>query len=455
MSLRFRLAVTVGLAVATAIGLAAVVAQVVASRELVREIDGFLTMRAEEAATIEQSPQPDQFRRRTRDRRLGGLLDTPDSIVQLIQREGIVVGLEGAIVLPVEEADRTLAAAPGPSRIRTETVGETEFRMITAWTPVGAIQIARDLSEVDNVAARIRSRLLMIWLLGTGLAVLAGWLVASRTVGPVLALTESAERIAATDDLTQRIDNSGRDEVGRLGSAFNSMLAALDLSRSQQRRFVQDASHELRTPLTSIRTNLDVLGRGIDRLTPADRDNIVADLRSEAEELTTLVSQLVDHASGSSIDTPAEPVDLAAIATEVVARFSRRSGRAIDLELVTSTGTDMDKMGEPQLGYVDELERAVANLVGNAVKFTPESSPIEVVVTPTSVECRDRGPGIPPADLDRIFDRFYRPDESRSTSGSGLGLAIVAQAAAKHRGRTWAQNRQGGGAAIGFEINTA
>jgi len=137
---------------------------------------------------------------------------------------------------------------------------------------------------------------------------------------------------------------------------------------------------------------------------------------------------------------------LADIATDVASRYERRSGRSVGVEIDPSADGVTTKIRP------DQIDRAISNLVANSIKFTPNEGLITLVVSATMVECQDTGPGVPPEDLDRIFDRFYRPVSSRTEPGSGLGLAIVKQVALNHNGRVWAHNRAGGGASIGFGI---
>ena len=221
------------------------------------------------------------------------------------------------------------------------------------------------------------------------------------------------------------------------------MLSALASSRAQQRRLVADAGHELRTPLTSLRTNIDLLSRASE-LPAADRAEALADARLELEELSALVAELLDLAA----DAPPEAsvgLRLDEIVGEVVERFRRRTGREVTLEAAPT----------PAAGKPIGLARAVSNLLDNAHKWSPPGGKIEVRVEGGRVEVRDHGSGIDPADLPRVFERFFRSAAARGTPGSGLGLAIVQQTAEEHGGRAFAANAPGGGALVGFEIPAA
>ena len=178
---------------------------------------------------------------------------------------------------------------------------------------------------------------------------------------------------------------------------------------------MQNAGHELRTPLTSLRTNVSVLRR-FDELSPRSRQRLLDDVEGESRELTDLVNELVELATDRRNAESPGPVDLGEIADHVAALFRRRTGR------------DIVVLAEPVIvmGRHDALERAVTNLVDNALKFTlGDADPIEIRMDGTTVGVSDRGPGLAETEAGHIFDRFYRATEARSLPGSGLGLSIV------------------------------
>ncbi len=256
-------------------------------------------------------------------------------------------------------------------------------------------------------------------------------------------LRDTAEQIASTQDLTTPIPADGEGEVGSLARSFTTMVDALATSRAQQQRLITDASHEMRTPLTSLRTNIEVLGRA-DQMPEAQRAEVVDALQLEVGELSELVAELVELATDSSKAEAPEPVVLADLATDVATRAIRRWGREVT---VTTDGDPESILGQPA-----QLERAISNLVDNAIKYSPPGSPVEIAVTRTDVVVRDRGPGIAPEDQPHVFDRFYRSTMARTEPGSGLGLAIVEQIVQRHHGRVWATNRPDGGAEVGFSL---
>jgi two-component system sensor histidine kinase MprB len=302
--------------------------------------------------------------------------------------------------------------------------------------------VARDPGDQLEVLGELRQRLVAMVAVVSCLAGVVGWFVARRLVRPLIRLRDAARSISRTGDLTTPLVIDGSGEIRDLATSIDEMVQSLASSRAQQQRLVSDASHEMRTPLTSLTTNLDLLDR-YGELSPDDRPEVVSAVRCDVDELTHLMTELVELATDRSSDEPVQLVDLADLATAVADRVRRRSGRVITL-VVESEGL---AVARPVM-----IERAIANLVDNAVKYSPATSPIEVRVEQSTVEVLDRGPGIPEELVDRIFERFYRTPEARGRPGSGLGLAIVQQAIERHGGTVWARPRDGGGLVVGFEL---
>ncbi len=234
------------------------------------------------------------------------------------------------------------------------------------------------------------------------------------------------------------MDTAASGEVGRLAGSLTAMLEALDESRSRQQQLVMDAGHELRTPLTTLRTSVELLQRGL--VSPEDAERLLLTIGEEVGELTTLVGEIVDLGTDSRQADPPRPCDLAEVAAVVADRARRRHRRD-----VTVTGNPVPLHGQPAM-----LERALSNLVDNAVKFSPAGTPVTIDVQPDRVSVRDHGPGIADQDRPHLFDRFYRASAARTLPGSGLGLAIVAQVAEEHGGTPFAGNDERGGAVVGF-----
>lgn len=273
------------------------------------------------------------------------------------------------------------------------------------------------------------------------ISALFGWLFARRISKPIEDLALTAESIAATQDLDRTIKVSGRDEVAQLSTSFNTMLEALRGSVARQRQLVQDASHELRTPLTSLRANTELLERGT--LSDADRTSILADMRAEVDELADLSVELSALATDNRALEEAVSIDLSDIAHDIANRATRRSGSPVTVHATPGTTV---------VARPNQLERALSNLVDNAIKFTNDSSEIEIHIGSYRVEVRDKGIGISDSDKPHVFDRFYRATATRSMPGSGLGLSIVSQFATDHNASAYVLDNAGGGAIVGLQF---
>ena len=445
MSFRRRLTLAAAAAVAVVALLTAGAAYGIVRGELRGQIDESLRERAEPLAGFARGPG-DPFMPgppggpAPRTERLGGAA----GYVQLIDDDGRAASVDGTDArLPVGEDAARLARVGGEPSFSDAEVGGTHVRVLTTPLPGGgAVQIARPLDEVEQVLGDLRLILGAVLVLGVALALVLGRLVTRTALAPVERLTEASEHVATTSDLSRRIEAQGSDELGRLAGSFNTMLdtlertvLALDQSLVAQRRLVADASHELRTPLTSLRTNIDVL-RDPDGLPAEQRRELLDDVGAQLDELTLLVGDLVQLARDD--EQPLEPQDvrLDQVVTEAVERHHRHA-RSVRFETRL----------EPTVveGIPDRLERAVSNLLDNAAKFSPPGSAVEVVLREGELSVRDHGPGIGPADLPHVFDRFYRSAAARAVPGSGLGLAIVRQVAEGHGGAVSAEAAQGGG----------
>jgi two-component system sensor histidine kinase MprB len=302
----------------------------------------------------------------------------------------------------------------------------------------GAVEVALPLSDVNSTLSRELLLLALIAAGGIALAALLGLFVARTALRPIARFTRQAESIAAHPDRVEheRLEVSGQDELARLGRTFNATLDALEESIAAQRNLVADASHELRTPIATIRANLQLM-RDEALLSPEDRHALRTDMIDELDELTKLVSDVVELARGAK--PPAEPGDirLDLIVAAAIERARRRAPQlSFELRL------------EPTLvrGEGSRIDRAVTNLLDNAGKWGPAGSVVEVELRDGTLSVRDHGPGFRDEDLPFVFDRFHRAKDARSKPGSGLGLAIVRQAAEAHGGFVEASNADGGGA---------
>jgi two-component system sensor histidine kinase MprB len=451
MSLRWRIALGLGLVAALVGALAAVGSYVTTARQLRSAIDETLLTRARNLDPFDRrGPQRGLF--------LGGACPSPGSlqpaaaaqVVPLAAPDRAVTCIQGGPVLPTSAADLAVAQTAGATPVlRTVTVDGAPYRQLAVPWPRGAVLlVARDLTELDSTLAALRRRLVLVTGLGVAGATLLGWVLAGRIVRPVRRLRDAAEQIALTHDLTTPLPAGGPGEVGSLARSMTSMVGALATSREQQQRLVADASHELRTPLTTLRTNVELLRRA-PALPPDERDVVLRDIDTESRELSDLVDELVELATDRTVPgEERQAVDLAELAAAAAATARRRSGRDISVERRGDTTAS---------GYPRMLERAIANLVDNAAKYSPQGTPIEVMVDGRRVEVRDRGSGIGASDEPYVFDRFYRATTARSMPGSGLGLAIVGDVVGRHGGRAWARSSRNAagvvdGTRAGFEL---
>jgi two-component system sensor histidine kinase MprB len=375
--------------------------------------------------------------------------------LQVLNPNGTVFLVGKPEQLPVTKTARKLAADknPGVSNTAQLTVEGDEMQVgtVSLGGGRGAVQLGLRLRVTEDLLDTLRESTMIVALAVTVGAGASGWWLAGRITRRLVRLTGAAEEVASTGHLDIQVPSAGRDEVGRLGRAFDHMLGRLAQSMDMQRRLVQDAGHELRTPLTSLRTNLAALRR-IELLPPEQRSALLDDLQSETRELSVLVNELVELAADRREEEEPVEVELGRVAERVAGLARRRAGReiAVDADATVVHGRPL------------ALQRAITNLVENAAKFDrPEEraaagrdpeEPITLVVRDGRISVRDRGPGLEEGDEERIFDRFYRATAARSLPGSGLGLAIVRAVAGVHGGEVFAANRPGGGAEIGFTV---
>jgi two-component system sensor histidine kinase MprB len=372
-----------------------------------------------------------------------GPLGSRDAYAQVVRSNGSVLTPRGSrIRLPVDEQVLEVARGERKAFFTDATIGGVHARVYTAPLQAGdAVQAVRPLEDVDRTLRDLTFALALVGLGGVALAVWLGLLVARAALTPVKQLTDAAEHVARTRDLSRRIRADRTDELSRLGASFNTMLEALASSQDAQRQLVADASHELRTPLTSLRTNIEVLSS--DALPAEDRDRLLSDVVAQLGELTVLVTDLVDLARGDEPAFVAEDVRLDLLVADAVERARRHAPDKVFFAELDPTLVQ---------GVPARIDRAVSNLLDNAAKWSPPGGQIEVRVTGGEVSVRDHGPGISEADLPYVFDRFYRARDARGLPGSGLGLAIVRQVADSHGGSVTAERPEGGGARLRMRI---
>jgi two-component system, OmpR family, sensor histidine kinase MprB len=433
MSFRRRIAFTAAAAVAIAVAVGSVVAYLVVRDTLLGQIDASLRNAASQPEFTRQVREPG-------DAPPLDALEGPVVFMQLTRGDRTVAVGERSRRLGDPRAVQSVADGQREPFFSDEDVFGVHVRVYTSQLAPGlASQVARPLTEVDSALGDLRLGLGIVAIAGIGLAAFLGRLATRHAVRPVTALTEAAEHVARTRDLSRRIEASGGDELARLATSFNTMLGALDDSRRAQRQLVADASHELRTPLTSLRTNLEVLGSRRE-LPAGDRERLRTDVVAQLEELTELVGDLVELARDEEpCEEPPETLRLDELVAGAVERARRHAPGVTftsDLEATLVTGTR------------GRLDRAVTNLLDNAGKWSPPGGAVEVCLRGGELTVRDHGPGIEAEDLPHVFDRFYRATAARGRAGSGLGLAIVRAVAERHGGAVTAEPAPGGGALL-------
>lgn len=354
------------------------------------------------------------------------------------------------------------------------THGPTRWRVIV--TPLsdgsgGAVTVAVSLAEVDNTVGRL---IAIIVVVGAAVLVVVagmGYLLVRGSLRPLAAVEETAAAIAA-GDLSRRVQpQDERTEVGRLSGALNGMLtqiedafqarsaseAAARESEARMRRFVGDASHELRTPLTSIRGFSELYRQGA-----AGDPESVGRLMQRIEDESTRMGALVDDLlllARLDQERPMErePVDLGALARDAAHDTAAVApGRVVTLDV--EAGQDLTVLGDDA-----RLRQVLANLLGNALTHTPDGTAVEVLATAdpaarvVAIEVADHGPGLEAHEADRVFERFYRADPSRSRAagGTGLGLSIVAAIVSGHGGRVSVRSSPGAGTTFRVELPQA
>ena len=322
--------------------------------------------------------------------------------------------------------------------------------------------IALPLKQTNQVVALVGVLTFAFGLATLAAAIAMTWVIVTRTFEPLARVEQTAAKIAA-GDLSQRIeDYNPSNEIGNLAISLNTMLAQIESSFNAQakseakmRRFVGDASHELRTPLVSIRGYSELYRQGA-----LPNDEAVATAMGRIESESKRMGQLVeDLLTLARIDERREsklaPFDLFHLAVDASNdAYATSPDREVSLVGLTD---DVAPTSAPVIGDESRMRQVVANLLTNAMRYTPAGTPLEIAVGvredvpgyPLSViEVRDHGPGIHGEDRERVFERFYRTDTSRSreTGGTGLGLSIVAAILEQHDGSVHIEETPGGGA---------
>ncbi|MCB0910158.1 MAG: HAMP domain-containing histidine kinase [Propionibacteriaceae bacterium] len=437
-----RLAALVSAAVAGAVAITGVAAYIITTVAVYNQLDGELYDIAQVTANWIRGDAES----------MGGLnsdaLATANVTMMLVRSDNDKIYPPGpGSHLEPSATERAIARTQIGSSARTgvDTAGNP-YRIVaiplTDSSPEGdkhyALLLGRPLGPTDQILRILAFSLLTFGLLAVLVAGAIGWVIARSGLQPIQRLTDAVIRVTETDQL-QPIELGGMDELTDLTRSFNTMMSGLSSSRDRQRRLIADAGHELRTPLTSLRTNVELLiadeRQGM--LPPGARAEILRDIAAQLGEFTQLIGDLVHLSREDKVEAHPEPIDLRDVVNSALVR-ARRRGPNLDFDVALDP---LYLVGEP-----DSLERAITNLLDNAVKFSPPGGTIVVRLTGDRLRISDEGPGIAEADLPHVFDRFYRSDKARNTPGSGLGLSIVAQTIKSHGGWVKAGRSESGGA---------
>ena len=363
-------------------------------------------------------------------------------IVEAVNPAGAVIRLPGEtqqIVLDRADLDAASPGAPPSQRTGVDAGGQPYVIVAVPLEDTGyALVVARPLAPVLGILAVQRLILFVVCGISVLAAAVVTGFVARSALRPVRQLTAAVQHVTDTKDFQPISINYGRGDLSVLSASFNQLLRTLAQSRERQSRLIADAGHELRTPLTSLSTNVDLLNADLrsGQLTIRQRGEIMTDVRAQLTELNELVGDLVQLARDDSRGS-FRPLDVRDVVNSAVERVRRRAqDRVIAVDL-----SELYLVGDP-----DSLERAVTNLLDNAVKWSPAGSTIRVRLEGNRLRVADSGPGIPEQDVPYVFDRFFRGETARKTHGTGLGLSIVAKSVEDHGGSVRAGRSDDGGA---------
>ncbi|NUS14877.1 MAG: HAMP domain-containing histidine kinase [Streptomyces sp.] len=445
LALRSRLALLTAAAVAVAVAAAAFACWFITRDELVAQLDSTLHSQLE-SQVAQRGGYVDSILAHCQTNAPSSSNLPPGlTSVQVVDSDGQRCLGAGAVPVKVQGSDIAVASGTRDSVAHNaRTDSGHQVRALTQPLYQGgaranlAITVSRPLDEIDRTLDRLAWLLLAVAGAGVLGAASAGLWIARAGLRPVDRLTQTVEHVARTEDLSVRIPVEGEDEIARLGQSFNAMTAALASSRDRQQQLIADAGHELRTPLTSLRTNIELLerseatGRAIP---PEDRRALLASVKAQMTELASLIGDLQE------LNRPDAAPTLQVVALHEVA------GTALERARLRGPGLTITADLTPWYvrGEAAALERAVVNLLDNAVKFSPPAGAVEVALHHGVLTVRDHGPGIPAEELPHVFERFWRSPTARSLPGSGLGLSIVARTVQQSGGTITLAPAPGGG----------
>ena len=422
---------------------------------LTAEIDNALLHEAAEySATLKNSQEPTTPLAASRSYLQAHVGASPgaDPILLVLVDGHIISNVERRL----EQAEGNTAArepTAAPAGFLNATIGGSDYRVLSApitdseGTRIGLFQAALTTDSAAAAALNVAGA-----LAAAGIIVILGGAVASvgvarQSLGPLRQMASDAASITHTSPGGRIAYEGPADELGSLASSLNAMLARLERSYEDQRRFVADASHELRTPVAIVRGNVELL-RG-SSLCATDAAESLRLIEEESLRMTRLLDELLSLARLEGAKRHFQPLETRTLMDEIAAH-ARALG---DLTVTVEGASGIWTSGDPDL-----LKQALLNIVRNAVSHTPSGG--HLCLTSSAVGNRvflsvtDDGPGIPPDDLERIFDRFFRAAGPRpgDSGGAGLGLAITNRLVDLHDGRIRAENVEPHGARFTIEL---
>ena len=452
MSIRWRLTLWFTLILCAIMVLSGTVFYALLQGHLVNEVDSNLRVysaRVHGTLHSDQIPQPLDFSVIHSSLPIIDEFASPGMYLQIVDGNGDVVTKSdnlGEQELPVDQsllnrglegnvAIGTVASGSGSVRIMASPLYLNDQILL--------LEVAESTKYLDTTMSEVRWSLLAAVSVALVLAGVSGWVIVRRALSPVERVTRAARDIETGSDLGRRVAYSGpADEVGRLAATFDHMIEHLERVFQSQKHFVADASHDLRGPLTAIQGNLDLLK--FDDLNPEERQESLKAVEAETWRMASIVSDLAVLAELESGHLEQqEDVSLKGMLLDTREWAGLLAGNR---RIVIERQDDLWVKGSAH-----RLERLLRNLVGNAIKYTPDGGTITLSLFQDGdwacLQVSDTGIGIAPEHLPHIFDRFYRVDEARTRGdgGSGLGLAIVKGIAEQHRGRVTAASEPGKG----------
>ena len=323
------------------------------------------------------------------------------------------------------------------------TTGENNMRLISVAVPVtfsgeiiGSVYLAESINTIDDTVRTTRNSLIVF---STLIVILIGML----SLGMSYIITSPIEEFIAVakeiskGNFSKHVEVKGHNEIAQMAQMLNYMCDELELLEEKRRKFVSDASHELKTPMAGIKLICDSLVAA-ENPDPAMVKEFLGDMSDEVDRLTRIVERLLVltklDAGGNSLKL--EEVDIKSLISQVVKKLTPIANAKDIVIYVDNHQTEFS----PILLDYDKMYEAIYNIADNAIKYSPEGGFVHIDLTADNdyltIKIEDNGPGIPEGERDRIFERFYRLDDSRArdTGGTGLGLAITKEAVLMHNG---------------------